>query len=89
MITCFHFRFSKKVPQPWIYLQYIIPVLVDRLGNKDMVEQTEEIRLIKVEALGCLIELCKEKIFLYVKDIIQILEITLADPFPDVKKVIL
>eukprot|EP00794_Sanderia_malayensis_P015658 gene15658-17238_t len=75
-----------KVAEPWLFLQYIIPVLVDRLGNKEIVEHTEEIRLLQVEAITQLIELCKEKISLYVKDVIQILEMTLADPFPDVKK---
>ncbi len=80
-------RFCQKVEKPWDYLQHIIPVFVDRLGNIEIVETTEEIRLLQVEALSCLVDLCQQNINLFVKDIVHILQMTLMDPFPAVKKV--
>lgn len=69
-------------------MPYIIPVLTDRLGGQEIVENTEEIRMLAVESLKYIIQTCKQHIDPYVKDVILILAVTIQDPFPDVKKVI-
>ena len=77
----------QRIPEPWNDLPYIIPVLTDRLGGQEIVEHTEEIRLLAIESLKCIILISKEHIDPYTKDIIQILSVTILDSFPDVKKV--
>ena len=68
------------------FLPYIIPVFVQRLGQQDVVEQSEEIRLSEVVFLTELIQLTKKKIGFYVDDIVKILQRTIVDPYPEVKK---
>eukprot|EP00112_Aurelia_sp_Birch-Aquarium-sp1_P015656 Seg3494.1 transcript_id=Seg3494.1/GoldUCD/mRNA.D3Y31 product="Dynein assembly factor 5 axonemal" protein_id=Seg3494.1/GoldUCD/D3Y31 len=79
-------EFSKTIKEPWKYLPYIIPVLVDRLGGQEIVEHTEEIRFLQLESLFCLIQVCKGHLEPYAKDLIQILGMTVLDAFPDAKK---
>lgn len=79
-------QFIQKIPEPWNDLPYIIPVLTDRLGGQEIVENTEEIRMLAVESLKYIIQTCKQHIDPYVKDVILILAVTIQDPFPDVKK---
>lgn len=79
-------EFIEKIPEPWNDLPYIIPVLADRLGGQEIVEHTEEIRLLALESLKSIILISKEHIEPYTKDIIQILSVTIMDSFPDVKK---
>ena len=74
--------------EPWTHLPYIIPVLTERLGGQEIVEHTEEIRFLATESLKSIILTSKDHIDPYTKDIIQILSMTILDPFPDVKKVI-
>ena len=81
------YRFCHKLNTPWTFLPYIIPTLVQRLGNQEIVEPTEEIRLLHIESLSSLVDICKEHLNLYIEDLIRILERTLVDPFADVKKV--
>ena len=68
------------------FLPYIIPVLVQRLGQQDIVEQSEEIRLNIVVFLTQLIDFTKKKIGAYVDDMVKILQRTIVDPYPEVKK---
>ena len=53
----------------------------------DQLEPTEEIRLMHVESLSSLIELCKDRIGAYIDDLINILQKCILDPFADVRKV--
>lgn len=68
------------------FLPYIIPVIVQRLGQQDIVEQSEEIRLNIVVFLTQLIDFTKKKIGAYVDDMVKILQRTIVDPYPEVKK---
>eukprot|EP00795_Rhopilema_esculentum_P010870 gene10870-19690_t len=79
-------EFIKTIPEPWSHLPYIIAVLTDRLGGQEIIETTEEIRLLQMQSLNCIITACKDHLDPYVKDIIQILTATILDPFPEVKK---
>ncbi|CAL1545836.1 unnamed protein product [Lymnaea stagnalis] len=80
------YSFLKKVPSPEDYLSYTIPVLVQRLGQQDILETSEEIRAHLIEMLIFLIEKSGEKFGIYVDDCVRILQRTILDPFPEVKK---
>ena len=69
------------------FLPYIIPIVVQRLGQPEIVEPCEELRLYIVELLCSVIEICHEKVGVYIDDMIKILQRTLVDPFHDVRKV--
>ena len=69
------------------FLPYIIPTVVQRLGQPEIVEPCEELRLYIVEMLCSVIEICREKVGVYIDDMIKILQRTLVDPFHDVRKV--
>ena len=68
------------------FLPYIIPVFVQRLGQQEIVEQSEEIRLNAVVLLTQLIDLTRKKMGAYVDDMVKILQRTVVDPYPEVKK---
>lgn len=76
----------KSVPDASEFLPYMIPVFVQRLGQQDIVEPSEEIRLNIVTLLSELIPLTKKKIGAYVDDLVKILQRTIVDPYPEVKK---
>ena len=78
--------FHSQVSSPEDYLPYVIPVLVQRLGQQDLVEPSEELRLQMVEFLLQILERSGKNIALYLDDLIKILQRTLIDPFADVKK---
>ncbi|XP_002740361.1 dynein axonemal assembly factor 5-like [Saccoglossus kowalevskii] len=67
-------------------LPYLIPTLVQRLGCKEIVENAEELRLTLVELLTKIVEICKKNVAPYLDDMIQILQKTIVDPYPEVKK---
>ena len=81
------FRFAKQVTDLWSFLPYIIPTVVQRLGQPEIVESCEELRLYLVELLCSVTEICGEKIGVYIDDMVKILQRTLVDPFHDVRKV--
>ena len=68
------------------YLPYIIPMCVMRLGQKELIEPSEEIRQLMMELLIQLMILAKKDIALYTGDIFLILIKTVSDPFAEVKK---
>lgn len=68
------------------YLPYIIPVFVQRLGQQEIVEPSEELRLEIVLVLSTLIELSQKAMAPYLDDVIKILQRTIADQFPELKK---
>ncbi|CAH3109869.1 unnamed protein product [Porites lobata] len=79
-------EFAKQVVDMSQFLPYVIPAVVQRLGQPELVEPCEEIRLSTVEMLLSVIEICGEKVGVYIDDLIKILQRTLVDPFHDVRK---
>ena len=79
-------RFFEKVSDPEERLSYVFPVLVQRLGQQEIVEPSEELRLQLVELFSLLIDKAGQKLPVYLEDSIRILQRTLVDPFPEVKK---
>lgn len=75
-----------QVSDPHDFLQFIIPVLVQRLGQLNVVEPMEEVRLQLVELTHKLIELNTKRIAPYLDDLIKILQRTITDQFAEVKK---
>lgn len=76
----------EQVSDPHDFLQFIIPVLVQRLGQLNVVEPMEEVRLQLVELMHKLIELNTKRIAPYLDDLIKILQRTITDQFAEVKK---
>ena len=79
-------KFLSLVPSPEDSLPYIMPVLVQRLGQPEIVEPSEELRLQVVELLNQIIESSGKKNSVYIDDIIKILQRTIVDPYSEVKK---
>ena len=69
------------------FLPYVIPSVAQRLGQPEVVESCEELRLSLVQLLTALTELTKSKVGLYIDDMIKILQRTIVDQFHEVKKV--
>ncbi|XP_070579266.1 dynein axonemal assembly factor 5-like [Ptychodera flava] len=67
-------------------LPYLIPTLVQRLGGKEIVENAEELRLSLLEMLVKIVTTSEKKVAPYLDDLVQILQRTIVDPFPEVKK---
>ncbi|GAB1607799.1 dynein assembly factor 5, axonemal-like [Argonauta hians] len=68
------------------YLPYLMPVLVQRLGQPEMIENSEEVRLILLRLVIKVTELNGKKISVYLDDIIKILQRTIVDNYPQIKK---
>jgi dynein assembly factor 5 len=69
------------------YFTYLMPALLQRLGGQELVEPSEEVRLLKVSLLHCVINKYRPTLLpSYLNDIVQILIRTLVDPYPKVKK---
>ena len=64
-----------------------MPVLTARLGTPEIVEPSEELRLICITYLSSIIDNCSVKIAPYLSDMVSVLQRTLVDPYPEVKKV--
>ncbi|KAI8904408.1 armadillo-type protein [Gorgonomyces haynaldii] len=79
-----HFIQSLEQPQPM--LVYLVPVFVQQLGQLEMVEPSEEMRLQILKTLHLVSKKTQKDFSPFVEDTIKILQRTLADPFPDVKK---
>ena len=79
-------EFIRCVPQPEVSLPYLMPCLSQRLGGKEILEPAEELRLAMMEVLTLTVEVCGKKLVPYLDDMIKILQRTIVDPFPDVKK---
>jgi len=75
------------LPSPEDILYHVIVVLVQRLGQKEIIETCEELRLqMLTTILLPSIENVGEKIVEYFSEIIQILQKTILDPFAEVRK---
>ena len=68
-------------------LAYVMPVLITRLGQQDITEPSEELRLQMMIMLTSFTDLCGSKMSPYLNDIVAILQRTLVDPYHEVKKV--
>lgn len=79
-------EFIDILSTPGNLLPYLIPCAVQRLGQKEITEGAEEIRLLLVETIFKVIEKWGEDLGLYVNDLVNIFQQTLVDPFPDVRK---
>ncbi|MBN3284444.1 DAAF5 factor, partial [Polyodon spathula] len=78
--------FIRNTPEPEEALPYFIATVAQRLGSQDIVEPAEELRLALVEVLTLTVEVCGKRLAPYLDDMVRILQRTIVDPFPDVKK---
>uniref|UniRef100_A0A8C1VW80 Dynein axonemal assembly factor 5 n=1 Tax=Cyprinus carpio TaxID=7962 RepID=A0A8C1VW80_CYPCA len=78
--------FIRAVPRPEDSLPYLMPALAQRLGGKEILEPAEELRLALMETLSLVLEVCGRQLAPYLEDMIKILQRTITDPFPEVKK---
>lgn len=78
--------FIRSVPQPEDSLPYLMPTFTHRLSGKEIQEPAEELRLSMVEVLTLTVEVCGSHLAPYLDDMVKILQRTIVDPFPDVKK---
>uniref|UniRef100_UPI003AAF52D3 dynein axonemal assembly factor 5 n=1 Tax=Centroberyx gerrardi TaxID=166262 RepID=UPI003AAF52D3 len=79
-------EFIRCVPKPEESLPYLMPCLSQRLGGKEILEPAEELRLSVMEMLTLTVEVCGKQLAPYLDDMINILQRTIVDPFPDVKR---
>ncbi|KAM4716682.1 dynein axonemal assembly factor 5 isoform 1-T1 [Anableps anableps] len=79
-------EFIRCVPKPEEALPYLMPCLAQRFGDKEILEPSEEVRLSFVELLTLTVEVCGKHLAPYLNETISILQRTIVDPFPDVKK---
>ncbi|XP_075141174.1 dynein axonemal assembly factor 5 [Leptodactylus fuscus] len=75
-----------SVPRPEEALPYLVPAITQRLGQPDIMEPSEELRLGLAELLTLLVEVSGKKLGPYLDEMVRILQRTIVDPFPDVKK---
>lgn len=80
-------EFLRRVSGVDDYLPFIIPILVQRLGQPEIIEPSEELRLLLVEFLKEILEQSGKKLAVYLDDLIRILQKTIIDPYSEVKKV--
>uniref|UniRef100_A0A7N8XPP7 Dynein axonemal assembly factor 5 n=1 Tax=Mastacembelus armatus TaxID=205130 RepID=A0A7N8XPP7_9TELE len=79
-------EFIRCVPKPEESLAYLMPCLAQRLGDKEILEPAEELRLCAVEMLTLTVEVCGKHLAPYLNEMINILQRTIVDPFPEVKR---
>ncbi|XP_072225810.1 dynein axonemal assembly factor 5-like [Leuresthes tenuis] len=79
-------EFIRCVPKPEESLPYLMPCLAQRFGEKEIVEPAEELRLLAMEMLSLTVEVCGKRLAPYLSEMIRILQRTVVDPFPDVKR---
>ena len=68
-------------------LALVLPVLVSRLGSEKVTEPSEELRLNLLHLLSSLVRVCSTELVPYLDDMILILQRTVVDPYPELKKV--
>uniref|UniRef100_A0A3Q2WTL2 Dynein axonemal assembly factor 5 n=2 Tax=Haplochromis burtoni TaxID=8153 RepID=A0A3Q2WTL2_HAPBU len=79
-------EFIRCVPKPEESLPYLMPCLAQRFGENEILEPAEELRLSAVEMLTLIVEVCGKNLAPYLSEVINILQRTIVDPFPDVKR---
>lgn len=80
-------NFIQRLPLNDYYLTYILPVIVRRIGCPEIIEESEEIRLILIELVHKILIKYKGTHLLssFINDFTSILTKTSTDPFPKVK----
>lgn len=80
-------NFVENLPLNDYYLTYILPVVVRRIGCPEIIEESEEIRLILVELVHKILDKYKVVQLLspFINDLTNILIKTVTDPYPKVK----
>ncbi|XP_063717180.1 dynein axonemal assembly factor 5-like [Symsagittifera roscoffensis] len=73
-------------PNPLVLLPAFMPMFVDRLGQVELVEESEEIRLSLVQTLCVIIDLAQQGVAQFLNDYIKVLQQTIKDGFAEVKK---
>ena len=87
LATSFISDYISVIPTPDQTLPYVIPTLVSRLAQKEIVEPSEELRLqLLDDILYPIIEYSGKRISSYLDELIQILQKTILDPYAEVKK---
>ncbi|CAD5118941.1 DgyrCDS7616 [Dimorphilus gyrociliatus] len=79
-------RTVERVSKPEEFMHLVIPVLLQRLGQQEIVEPSEELRLHLVKLIGKLLNITLTNLEIYVQDLIKILSRTVLDKFHEVKK---
>ena len=80
--------FASAVPDVSVFLPLVMPVVVARVGYaQEVVEPSEELRLALVSLVSLLVKLCGECVAPFLSDVVNILQKTIVDPYPEVKKV--
>lgn len=79
--------FSSSVEDVTVHLPLVVPVLVARLGTPEVTEPSEELRLMYMTYISSLVDICATAMAPYLNDLVTILQRTLVDPYPEVKKV--
>ncbi|KAL4658134.1 dynein assembly factor 5, axonemal [Arapaima gigas] len=78
--------FLRNVPRPEEALPYFMPTFSQRLAGSELLEPSEELRLAMVQALSLSVEVCGARLAPYLDHMMRILQRTIVDPFPEVKK---
>ncbi|XP_053607373.1 dynein axonemal assembly factor 5 [Plodia interpunctella] len=80
-------NFIEKLPLNDYYLTYILPVIVRRVGCPEIVEESEEIRLVLIQLVRKILEKYRMTHLLapFINDFTSILTKTSTDPYPKVK----
>ncbi|XP_055507606.1 dynein axonemal assembly factor 5 [Leucoraja erinacea] len=86
LAICILAELLRDAPRPHTALPHLIPAAVQRLGQPHITEPAEELRLALIELLLMVVDLCGAKLASYLDDMVKILQRTIVDPFPDVKK---
>ena len=75
-----------QTSNPELFLSLLIPVLVQRLGQQEITEPSEELRLLMVVLVKNAVTKVKKNIAPYVDELVKILQRTILDAYPEVKK---
>ncbi|KOB75170.1 HEAT repeat-containing protein [Operophtera brumata] len=80
-------NFIEKLPLNDYYLTYILPVIVRRIGCPEIIEESEEIRLVLIGLVRKVLDKYKVTHLLspFINDFTSILTKTSTDPYPKVK----
>lgn len=80
-------NFIEKLPLNDYYLTYILPVIVRRIGCPEIIEESEEIRLVLIGLVRKVLDMYKVTHLLspFINDFTSILTKTSTDPYPKVK----
>jgi len=86
MAVDFSIEVMAVVPNAYQCLPYMLPVIVSRMGQPEIEEESEEVRLLFVKLLHVIVKACPRELALFMDDYIQILQRTVVDAFADVMK---